>query len=206
MPLRQQLLLGALLLLATGASIRNIAAARNEGAVGGRVYRLDESRGRETSAFTEILRMIEGLGRSELAAQLRERQRSGDIWVAPGLGAERWAIYVSTFGLVRRIYVRDVALLHPERHLFPEATDLTPERRQAFANVSLAGALYHELLHWDGELDEARTYDREIAWLESLRSSQPPDATSADRSVLDWGIESATLSAQKARALATGTP
>ncbi|HET7294269.1 MAG TPA: hypothetical protein VFM88_17730 [Vicinamibacteria bacterium] len=206
-PLRQQLLLGCVLLLATAVGIRNIAATRNEAAVGGRAHPLEAARADEMAAFARILGVIEGLGRRELAGRLRTLQERGGIWVAPGLGAGHWALYVDTFGLVRRVYLRDVALRSPEAHLYPEADATIPgEKRRAFAGVSLAGALFHELQHWDGVEDESAAYDLEIAWLESLRGSLPRDLTDPERSALDWGIESAVLSARKARALATASP
>lgn len=203
-PLRPQLLLGALLLLVTGVGIYRIAEARNEAAVGGRVVRIEPSRPDAMAAFARTLDAIEGLGRPELAERLREVQGKGGLWIAPRLGAQQWALYVDTFGLVRRIYVRDVALRSPVAHLFPTPTPaISAEKRQAFADAALAGALFHELQHWDGVDDEAQAYDREIAWLEALRASLPSQLTDAERAALEWGIESATLSARKARALAT---
>jgi hypothetical protein len=204
-PLRQQLLLGMLLVVSTAVGIRNIAAARNEGAVGGRVHRLDPEREAEGAAFRRLLSDFEGLGHPEQAEQLRALEGQGVLWVAPSLDPGRWALYVDTFRLVRRIYIREQALLSPEAHLFPDGdASLTPENRRAFARVSLAGALYHELQHWAGIEDEAQAYDLEIAWLENLRGS--PLATGADAGgrAMDWGIQSAVLSARKARAQATG--
>jgi hypothetical protein len=203
-PLRQQLLLGLLLLLATGVGIHNIAAARNEVAVGGGCVRLEPS-GTDGVAFGRILVVIEGLGRSDLAERLRELQRRGALWAAPNLGKQYWALYVDTFGLVRRIYVREGALRSPESQLFPAGDASIPlDKRRTFANVSLAGALFHELQHWDGIKDEETAYDREIAWLEALQSSLPVAPSAGERDALEWGIESATLSARKARALAVG--
>ncbi len=205
--LRDQVLLGTLLLFATAAGIRNIAEARNEAAVGGRAHRLEPLRPDDMAAFAGILSVIEGLGRPELSERLRELQRKGALWVAPGMDAGHWALYVDTFGLVRRIYVRDVALRTPESHLFPEGdASISMDRRRAFAGVGLAGALFHELQHWDGVEEETEAYDREIAWLESLRGSLPSRLTDTERRALEWGIESATLSARKARGLATAAP
>jgi hypothetical protein len=205
-PLRQQLLLGALLLVSTAVGIRNIAAARNEGVVGGRVHRLDPEREAEGAAFRRLLSDVETLGHPELASRLRALEAGGALWVAPALDPGHWALYVDTFRLVRRVYVRETALLSPEAHLFPQGEpSLRRENRQAFARVSLAGALYHELQHWDGIEDEAAAYDLEIAWLLGLRPPEQAAMSDEERRALEWGIESAVLSARKARALATGT-
>ncbi len=204
--LRQQLLLGALLLAASGVGIRNIAQARNEAAVGGRVRVLGAARA-DQAAFARLLDDLARLDQPALRARLEELQRQGALWVAPGMDAGNWALYVDTFRLVRRIYIREVALLSPEAHLFPAGDAAIPAaQRQAFANVSLAGALFHELRHFDGIEEEAAAYDSEIAWLEALRAA--PAVMSLDepeRRAASWGIDSAVLSARKARGLATGS-
>lgn len=206
-PLRQQLLVGVLLLVATGAGIRNIARARNETAVGGRVHRLDPERDAEGTAFRRLLSDLEALGHPELAARFRDLEARGALWVAPSLDPGHWALYVDTFRLVRRIYVRELALLSPESHLFPDGgAAVAPENRRAFARLSLASALYHELQHWDGVVDEGRAYDLEIAWLEALRGSQTASLPHASQRAFEWGVESAALSARKARAQAAAGP
>lgn len=205
-PLRQQLLLGALLLVSTAVGIRNIAQARNETAVGGRVHRLDPAREAEGAALGRLLAGFRALGHPELAVRFQELERKGALWVAPAMDPGHWALYVDTFRLVRRIYVREAALLAPESHVFPADASITPERRRAFARISLAGALYHELQHWDGIVDEAAAYDREIAWLQTLEGAAEPLQGEARRA-FDWALESAVLSARKARAQATaGAP
>ncbi len=206
--LRLQLLLGALLLVASGVGIRNIARARNETAVGSGVRVLDGARASEAAAFARLLEDIARLDRPDLRQRLEELQQRGVLWVAPGMDAGHWALYVDTFRLVRRIYIREIALVSPEAHLFPRGAEGIPVPQQrAFASVSLAGALFHELQHFDGIEDEAAAYDREIAWLEGLRAA-PGLAPLAEpeRRSLDWGIESALLSARKARSLAIGGP
>lgn len=204
-PLRQQLVLGAVLLVAAGIGILRIAEARNETAVGGaRVHRLDGTRTEERAAFARILATLERLDQADFRGRLLRLQRRGALWVAPGMSARHWALYVDSFGLVRRIYVREQALLSPEDHLFPAgAANIPWVKQQAFAGVSLAGALYHELLHYDGVEEEAETYDREIAWLETLKQAAPVAALQGvEREAIEWGIESAILSARKARSIA----
>lgn len=206
-PLRQQLLLGALLLVSTGVGIRNIAQARNEAAVGGRVHRLDPQRDGEGAALRRVIEGFEVLGQPGLAERFRGLEAQGALWVAASLDPGHWALYVDTFRIVRRIYIREAALLSPEAHLFPDGdASIAPERRRAFARVSLAGALFHELQHWDGVAEEARAYDLEIAWLEALRS-RAADLEGETRRAFEWGVDSAVLSARKARAQATaGAP
>ncbi len=151
-PLRQQLLLGALLLVSTGVGILRIAEARNEAAVGGGGVRpLDVARTQERVGFGRILAELERLGQGAFRDRLLALQGRGALWLAPGMPPHHWALYVDSFGLVRRIYVREQALVSPEAHLFPDGAAGIPWAKQrAFASISLAGALYHELLHYDG--------------------------------------------------------
>jgi hypothetical protein len=196
------------LFVAAGIGILRIAEARNETAVGGgRVHRLDDTRPEERAAFARTLATLEHLGQAELRERLLQLQRRGVLWAAPGMPARHWALYVDTFGLVRRIYVREQALLSPEDHLFPAgAANIPLAKQQAFARVSLVGALYHELLHYDGVEEEAEAYEREIAWLENLRTAAPVVALrGVARQAIEWGIESAILSARKAQRIAAGT-
>ena len=73
---------------------------------------------------------------------------------------------------MRRIYVRRLALLDPRAHLYPAPPPDIPDANQrAFAFISLAGALRHELAHYDGMIEEADAYAAEIAWYEGLRAS-----------------------------------
>lgn len=207
LPLRQQLLAGALLLVATAFGIRNIVEARNETAVGGRVHRLAVGQQAEGAAFRRLLGDFERLGHADLADRFRDLEARGALWIAPGLDPGHWALYVDTFGLVRRIYIRETGLLSPESHLYPQGhASITPENRRAFARVSLMGALFHELQHWDGVEDEGRVYDVEIAWLGRLRERVATDAADPEAGALDWGLQSAVLSARKARELALGAP
>jgi hypothetical protein len=202
-PLHQ--LIGALLLVAvTAASIYRIAEARNERAAGAGVFRLDESRGDEMEAFGRLRNALAAMGQGDLAERLEALRAKGSFWVAPNLGPGRWAVFVNSASLVRRIYVRRLALLEPRAHLYAADDPVTPAREQeAFAWISLGGALYHELCHYEGVVDEGAAYDREIAWYEALRTSPWHAGLDADRRrVYDWALESAVLSARKARSLA----
>ena len=105
--------------------------------------------------------------------------------------------------LVRRIYVRQEALLHPVAHLYRvPRPEIPPGHKRAHAWISLAGALRHELAHLDGDTEEGPAYAAEIAWYEQLRRSPFLASLEGDeRAAWEWGIESAILSAQKARAI-----
>src|ERR1700687_5491131 len=64
-------------------------------------------------------------------ARLRAR---GEVWIAPHLGPERWAVFVTALGLTRRIYVRREALLDPVAHLYrAPRPDIPPEYQSAHA-------------------------------------------------------------------------
>jgi hypothetical protein len=143
-----------------------------------------------------------------MAARLERLRADGDLWVAPRLDPGRWAVYVESLGLVRRIYIRQEALLRPVDHLFHGvASDAPPGHQRAFARVSLAGALAHELAHRDGLIDEAAAYDRELAWYEEVRASAFfAGLRGEERRAYEWALESAVMSVGAARLRAAPDP
>jgi hypothetical protein len=199
--LRDQLIGAVVLIVATWFGLHRIAEAKNETTVGGAVFRLDESRPPEKAAFQVLRAKIAKMGDADLAERLERLRSDGEIWVAPKMGPERWAVFVDTLKLVRRIYVRRVALLDPMAHLYgAPRPDIPLEYQRAHAWISLAGALRHELAHRDGATEEPPAYQTEIAWYESLRRSPfLASLQGEERAAWEWGIESAILSAQKAR-------
>jgi hypothetical protein len=199
---RGQLLGAAVLLGATYFAVLRISEAKNEATVGGGAFPLVEGHRAELLAFREVRAQLERMGEQALSNRLEELRQERRIWVAPFLGRERWAVFVETPPLVRRIYIRQQALLDPRAQLYPAGppADIPEDYQTAFAWVSLAGALRHELAHYDGLIEEAAAYDRELAWYEALKrspflASQPEAA----RQAWEWGIDSAILSARKAR-------
>jgi hypothetical protein len=201
MRLRDQLIGAVLLTAATYFGLYRIAEAKNETTVGGGVFRLDDHRQDETTAFRIVLAQITKMGDPALADRLERLRRDGEIWVAPRMGPERWAAFVDTLKLVRRIYVRRAALLDPVAHLYAVPRPEIPVGYQrAHAWISLAGAMRHELAHRDGATEEGPAYDAEVAWYEQLRSSPfLPSLPDEERAAWEWGIDSAILSARKAR-------
>jgi hypothetical protein len=201
---RDQLIGAVLLIGATGFGLYRIAEAKNETTAGGAVYRLDESRPREMAAFGVVQAEIAQMGDPALAERLEQLRRDGEIWVAPKLGPGSWAVFVESLRLVRRIYVRQQALLDPVAHLYRvPRPDIPPRHQQAHAWINLAGTLRHELAHRDGATEEAPAYDAEIAWYEQLRRSPfLASLQGEEREAWEWGIDSAILSAQKARDIA----
>jgi hypothetical protein len=201
MRLRDQLIGAVLLIGATWFGLHRIAEAKNETTVGGAVFRLDDARVPEREAFRAVLAWLRKVGDGAHADRLEGLRQDGEIWVAPKLGPERWAVFVESLRLVRRIYVRREALLDPVAHLYRVPRPEIPASHQrAHAWISLAGALRHELAHRDGLIEEAPAYQAEIEWYEQLRRS-PFFASLQDeeREAWEWGIDSAILSAQKAR-------
>jgi len=201
---RDQLIGAVLLVGATGLGLYRIAEAKNETTAGGAVFRLDESRPLEMAAFGVVRAEITQMGDPALAERLEQLRRDGEIWVAPKLGPGHWAVFVESLRLVRRIYVRQQALLDPVAHLYRvPRPDIPPRHQQAHAWINLAGALRHELAHRDGATEEAPAYDAEIAWYEQLRRSPfLASLQGEEREAWEWGIDSAILSAQKARDIA----
>ena len=203
---RDQIIGAVLVAGATWAGIHRIAEAKSEAAAGGGVYGLEERRRPAMAAFGRVLGDLRRMGDEATAARLERLRSEGAIWVAPRLGAGRWAVYVDSLGLVRRIYLREEALLDPVGHLFDGVpSDAPAGHRQVFARVSLGGALVHELAHYDGVEDEGRAYDRELAWYEQLRRSAFFAGLAGDvRAAHEWALESAVRSAQAARRRAEG--
>ena len=206
MRLRDQLIGAVLLIVATYFGLLRIAEAKNETTVGGGVFRLDESRSEEMAAFQLVLAQITKMGDAALAQRLERLRQEGEIWVAPKMGPERWAVFVDTLKLVRRIYVRRAALLNPIAHLYAvPRPDIPVQYQRAHAWISLAGALRHELAHHDGAIEEGPAYEAEIEWYETLKQSPFLASLQGDeRAAWEWGIESAILSARRARAIALG--
>ena len=203
---RDQLIGAVLLVGVTGFGLYRIAQAKNETTVGGDAFRLDESWPAEMAAFQGVRARIVEMGDPALAERLEALRRDGEIWVAPKIGAGRWAAFVDTLHLVRRIYVRRVALLDPLAHLYGRPRpDIPLTYQRAHAWITLAGALRHELAHRDGAIDEGPAYDAEIAWYEQLRVSPFLASLEGDeRAAWEWGIDSAILSARKAFANEVG--
>jgi hypothetical protein len=206
MRLWHELAAGALLLGVTGIGIVRIAEARNETLVGGHVYALDGGHPVEEKAWAELQAFLGRLGEDALAARLEQLRRDEKLWVAPQLGSDRWAVYVETLRLVRRIYLRRAALLDPRTHLYATPRpDLSYAHRTLHARLTLAGALRHELSHYEGILVEDAAYDEEIAWYEGLRQSAfVTGLDEAERRAWEWALEAAMLSARKARQDAGG--
>jgi hypothetical protein len=204
--LREQAIGVVVIAGATYFAVLRVAEAKNEAAVGGGAFPLAGGHPREVETFAELRGQLEKMGEQALSSRLEELQQQRKIWVAPFLGRDRWAVFVETLSLVRRTYIRQQALLDPRTHLYPEGAGDIPEPYQAaFAWVSLAGALRHELAHYDGLLEEAAAYDRELAWYDGLKrspflASLPEEA----RRAWEWGIESSILSARKARERSVG--
>jgi hypothetical protein len=205
---RNQILAAVLLAGATYGSVLRIAEAKNETAVGGGAFPLDDKRHGELAAFQRLRTSLADMGDRPLADRLDGLQQDGTIWIAPSLGPDRWAVFAESLGLVRRIYVRRVALLDPRAHLYPVARAGIPDANQStFACISLAGALRHELAHYDGLMEEADAYVAEIAWYEGLRASPWFASLEGDkREVFDWALQSAVLTARSASGKAARGP
>jgi hypothetical protein len=202
--MRGQIVAAVVLAAATYGVLLRIAEAKVDSAVGEGGFPLDEKRPDELAAFRVLGRSLADIGDRDLAERLERLREDGAIWVAPSLGPDRWAVFAEALGLVRRIYVRRLALLDPRAHHYPVAPAGIPDANQrTFAWLSLAGALRHELAHYDGMIDEGDAYAAEIAWYEGLRASPWFASLEGEgRRVYDWALQSAILTARSARARA----
>ena len=197
---REQVIGALVLACATFIRVLRIAEAKCDAAVGSLGVLVAEGPSEEFSAYMRLHDHLVRMGQAGLAGRLEDIRRKKELWVAPGLGQGRWAAYVESLGLVRRIYIRRMALLNPRRHLYPaDATDV-PERHQAaLARLSLAGAMRHELAHYDGALEEAAAYKEELAWYEGVsKSAFLSGLQGEEREAWEWALETAMLSARKA--------
>ena len=204
--IRDQLIVAAALGVATYFALLRIAEAKCEAAVGGGVAPVDAQRREELEAFQDLRARIVRMGDPALADRLERLREAREIWVAPRLGPERWAVFVEALSLVKRIYLRREALLDPVSHLYRTSRpDIPRAYQEAHAWIGLAGALRHELAHRDGVRDEAAAYDTELAWYETVRQAAPlARSGEEERRAWEWGLESAVLSARKARATVSG--
>jgi hypothetical protein len=191
---------------ATYFALVRIAEAKSDAAVGGGGIAVDRQHPVEMEAFERLRSRLARMGAGALGDRLERLREAREVWVAPELGPERWAVFVEALSLVRRIYVRREALLDPVAHLYrTPRPDIPPAYQEAHATVGLAGALRHELAHHDGVRREDEAYDAELAWYEELRRSPFLDGLSGEeRRAWEWGLESAVLSARKAREIAAG--
>jgi hypothetical protein len=202
---RDQLIGAVTLVVATYFGVMRIAEAKCDAAVGSRALPIDESHPDDLAAFRSLQQQLTLMGQAEFAERLESLRVAKELWVAPGLGPDRWAAYVEALGLVRRIYIRRVALLDPLAQLYPRGAPATvPHAEQAaFAWLSLGGAMRHELAHRDGAIEEAPAYAVELGWYEEVRRSDfMRSLEDGDRAVWEWAIDSAAASARKAARLA----
>jgi len=203
---RDQLIVAVALGAATYFALVRIAEAKCETAAGGGVAPVEPPRREEFEAFQDLRGRIGRMGDPALADRLERLREAREIWVAPNLGPERWAVFVEALSLAKRVFLRREALLDPVAHLYrTPRPDIPRPYQEAHAWLGLAGALRHELAHYDGLRDEAAAYDVELAWYETVRQAAPlARMGNEERRAWDWGLESAVLSARKARETASG--
>lgn len=205
---RDQLIGAVALALVTYFGVLRIAEAKCDAAVGSRALPIDESHPDDLSAFRRLQAQLVVMDQKTLAERLESLRVAKELWVAPGLGPDRWAAYVEALGLVRRIYIRRVALLDPLVHLYPRGAPATvPHAGQAaFAWLSLGGAMRHELAHHDGAVEEGPAYATELSWYDEVRRSDfMASLEEEEHAAWEWAIDSAVASARKAARVA-GVP
>jgi hypothetical protein len=197
---RDQLIGAVALAAATYFGVLRIAEAKCDAAVGSRGERIGAHRPAALAALMRLEAQLQAMGQTELVNRIEQVRARGELWVAPAMGRERWAAFVEVLGLVRRIYVRGPALSNPLEHLYPEGAPKVPVAFQtAFAWLSLAGAMRHELAHYDGAIAETEAYTVELAWYDEVRASTFVTGLAGEqREAWNWALESAILSARQA--------
>jgi hypothetical protein len=202
---RDQLIGAVTLALVTYFGVLRIAEAKCDAAVGSRALPIDDTHPGDLFAFRRLQKQLVVMDQRALADRLESLRLARELRVAPGLGPDRWAAYVEALGLVRRIYIRRLALLDPLAHLYPRGApaSVPPAEQAAFAWLSLGGAMRHELAHRDGAVEEAPAYTVELAWYEEVRRSNfMRSLEGEDRAAWEWALDSSVASARKAARLA----
>jgi hypothetical protein len=192
--------------LVAAVTIWAIAQRNNQRLAGPATYPLTADHLQEWGAYDELLAELERFGEATLAQRLTVVREQGLIWVAPFMEESQQALYVSSLGLVERIYIAKDALLVQD---LPFPGDGIPEAwRSTYARLRLGGTLFHELLHLDGELDEGEVYHQEATWYASLsKSAFFGSLEGAAEREYRWAIDSAIASAHRAAEIATsGNP
>lgn len=197
---RDQLIGIVVLFVAMWFGLLRIAESKNEAAVGSATYSLAAGHVAEREAFEALRTRLERAGQRPFSVRLDELRTADRIWVAPALGPDRWAVFVESLGLVRRIYIRRLALLDPRAHLAEQGPPQgSSEQQELYAWLSLCGALRHELAHYDGLLDEAAAYAQEQAWYAELRASPfVKGLEGREQDAWLWALDSVVLSAEEA--------
>ena len=192
-----QLGLALAIVAATYYAIVRVAEEKAGALAGGDTARLDGRTPAELDAFEALLDRLRAWDEAALRQALSQLQEDGDLWVAPHLSGDRSAIFVSSLGLVSRVYVRREELVAPELP-FP-GLDIPDPARRTFATLRLAGTLYHELQHYEGVEDEGAAYEREILWYRGLGAKVLERLQGEERRQFEWAIDSAAQSADAAR-------
>jgi len=194
-------LIGALFLgVVTYAGVFRIAQAKSDAEVGGEGVLLDAAQTEDFAALTRLKNQLATMGQNALRDRIETLAAGKELWVAPRLGADRWAAYVESLGLVRRIYIRRAALHDPVSHLYPSGPPQVPaDHLEAYAWLCLAGAVRHEIAHYDGAIEEAPAYRAELDWYgEVRRSAFFVSMNETDRQAWDWALRSAVVTARRA--------
>lgn len=198
----QQFGLALAIVAVTYYAIVRVAEEKAGALAGGDTAPLADQTRAERDAFEALLTQLRIWDQAALALALSQLRDDGNLWVAPHLSGDRSAIFVSSLGLVSRVYVRREELVAPELP-FPGAGIPEPARR-TFATIRLAGTLYHELQHHEGLEDEGATYDREIGWYRGLGATTLEGLQGEEKRQFEWAIDSAVQSADAARVKAVG--
>jgi hypothetical protein len=201
MKLLARLGLVIIIVAATYFAMLRIAEHKAEVLAGGGTFRLEPAHPSQIRSFDELIDQLRLWKQPDLAESLTALREKGELWIAPHLGGNRSAIYVSALGLARRIYVRDDMLVVRELP-FPRLNVPDDAQRQ-FVRIRLAGTLFHELQHYSGLEDEKTAYDREVEWYRSLRQDRLAGLEGEAAKSFEWAVDSAIESALAARQKAT---
>ena len=190
---RDQLIGAVLLVAVVGFGVRRIAEAKSDAEVGGEGVRLAEEATPDFAALARLRSQLDTMGQIQLRARIERLTAEGELWVAPRMTPSRWAAYVESLGIVRRVYVRRVALQEPIRQLYPAGppAEVPPAYQDALGWLGLAGAMRHEMAHRDGALEESDAYAIELQWYREVQSSRFVTTMSGEpREAWDWAIDS----------------
>lgn len=194
-----KILIPILIVIITYWIIYLIASSKNIELVGGEAYEVKVYMP-EYDAIIKMLSDMKNMGKSYASEDLERLLYRGNIWIAANLKG-RQGVYVNTFGIIKRIYINDKALMKPVEFLDKiKFVDIDISYMKAFGYLNLIGTIFHEYIHYSETIDEKYAYNKEIAFYKQIKDTNFYQNLNSDEvDYYDWAIESSIKSTKEAK-------